>query len=107
MTAHSIAQQAQNEQAAGIVDMAQRHMMQAHMLIGAANMKKEEAWKVRKLAESLNMSIPNYQKAAQEAAAHALATFAGLQLADKAHVEMRRQVAESTQEVEKAFQKLE
>lgn len=107
MQAKNIAVTAQNEQTAGVVDMAQRHMMQAHMLIGAANLKKQEAYKVRKLAESLNMSIPSYQKAAQQAAAHALATFAGLQLGDKAHVEMRQRVAESTRQVEQGLAELE
>jgi len=107
MQAKTIATQAQGEQTAGIVDMAQRHMMQAHMLVGAANMKKAEAYKVRKLAESLNMSIPSYQRAAQMAAAHALATFTGLQIGDKAHVEMRQKVAKTTQEVEKSFAKMD
>merc|ERR1719162_1299262 len=107
MQAKGIAMTAQAEQTAGIVDMAQRHMMQAHMLVGAANLKKQEAFKVRKLAESLNMSIPSYQRAAQMAAAHALATFTGLQMEDKAHGEMRLKVAKSTQEVDKAMDALE
>jgi len=107
MQAKTIAAQAQGEQAAGIIDMAQRHMMQAHMLVGAANMKKQEAFKVRKLAESLNMSIPSYQRAAQMAAEHALATFTGLQIGDKAHVEMRQKVAKTSQQVEEAFAALE
>lgn len=105
--AKTIATQAQGEQTAGIVDMAQRHMMQAHILVGAANMKKAEAFKIRKLAESLNMSIPSYQRAAQMAAAHALATFTGLQMGDKAHVEMRQNVAKSTKQVDDAFAALE
>lgn len=107
MQAKAIATTAQGEQAVGIVDMAQRHMMQAHMLVGAANLKKQEAFKIRKLAESLNMSIPSYQRAAQMAAAHALATFTGLQVEDKAHGEMRLKVAKSTQEVDKAMAALE
>jgi len=107
MQAKSIAMTAQAEQAAGVVDMAQRHMMQAHMLVGAANLKKQEAFKIRKLAETLNMSIPSYQRAAQMAAAHALATFTGLQLADKAHAEMRRKVSESTKQVADAFTALD
>merc|ERR550537_1490413 len=56
--AQTIALTAQNEQRVGVVDMAQRHMMQAHLLIGAAQMKYQEALRVRKLAESLNFSIP-------------------------------------------------
>jgi hypothetical protein len=107
MQAKIIATQAQGEQTAGIVDMAQRHMMQAHMLVGAANLKKQEAFKVRKLAESLNMSIPSYQRAAQMAAAHALATFTGLQMGDKAHMEMRRKVAETTKQVDDALAELD
>jgi len=107
MQAKTIAITAQNEQTAGIVDMAQRHMMQAHMLVGAANLKKQEAFKVRKFAESLNMSIPSYQRAAQMAAEHAMATFAGLQMGDKAHIEMRQKVATTTAEVEKSFGELE
>jgi hypothetical protein len=107
MQAQTIATQAQGEQTAGIVDMAQRHMMQAHMLIGAANLKKGEALKVRKLAESLNMSIPSYQRAAQQAAAHALATFTGLQMDDKSHAEMRKKVAESTHQVEEGLRALD
>jgi len=107
MQAKSIAVTAQGEQTAGIIDMAQRHMMQAHMLVGASNMKKAEAYKIRKLAESLNMSIPSYQRAAQMAAAHALATFTGLQMGDKAHIEMRQKVAATTAEVDKSFAALE
>jgi len=106
-TAKNIALAAQGEQAAGIVDMAQRHMMQAHMLVGAANMQKAGAYAVRKFAESLNMSIPSYQRAAQQAAIHALATFSGLQVGDKAHIEMRQQIAKSTQQMDKAFAELE
>merc|ERR1719401_635979 len=100
MQAKTIATTAQNEQTAGIVDMAQRHMMQAHMLIGAANLKKQEAYKIRKLAESLNMSIPNYQQAAQQAINHALATFSGLQVSDKAHAEMQKKIANSTRQID-------
>lgn len=77
--AQGIAVQAQGEQALGDGVMAQRHMMQAHGMIGLANVKKADALKVRKLVESLNMSIPNYQKAAQMATEHVLATFVGLQ----------------------------
>jgi len=105
--AKSIAATAQAEQTAGVIDMAQRHMMQAHMLVGAANLKKAGAYKIRKLAESLNMSIPSYQRAAQMAAAHALATFSGLQMGDKAHVEMHRKVTESSHEVEQGLTALE
>jgi hypothetical protein len=107
MSAHSIAVQAQGEQAAGIIDMAQRHMMQAHQLIGTANLKKAGAVNIRKLAESLNMSIPSYQRAAQMAAEHALATFTGLQMGDKAHIEMRQNVAKTTQQVDDGFKELE
>lgn len=106
MQAKSIALTAQTEQASGNVEMAQRHMMQAHMLVGVSSMKKQEALKIRKLAENLNMSIPSYQQAAQQAAAHALATFAGLQQ-DKVHIEMRQKVAESTRQVEKALATME
>lgn len=106
MQAKSIALTAQTEQSAGNVEMAQRHMMQAHMLMGVASMKKEEALKIRKLAENLNMSIPSYQRAAQQAATHALATFAGLQHTNM-HNEMRRKVAESTHQVEKALATME
>jgi len=105
--AKGIALTAQTEQSVGTVDMAQRHMMQAHMLIGAANLKKQEAFKIRKLAESLNMSIPSYQRAAQMAAAHALATFTGLQMGDKAHMEMRSEVAKSTKQMEDGFAALD
>jgi hypothetical protein len=104
--AQNIAFTAQNEQRVGIIDMAQRHMMQAHLLIGAANMKYQEALKVRKLAESLNMSIPSYQRAAQMAAAHTLATFTGLQMEDKEHAQMRAKVLESTRQVDKALKDL-
>merc|ERR1719162_2058243 len=107
MQAKAIAMTAQAEQTAGIVDMAQRHMMQAHMLVGAANLKKQEAFKVRKLAESLNMSIPSYQRAAQMAAEHALATFSCLQIGGKAHMEMRHKLATTTAEVDKAMDALE
>lgn len=78
-TAQALAGQAQIEQANGDWQMAQRHMIQAHNVIGLANVKKSDALKVRKLAESLNAAIPNYQKAAQMAAIHTLATFSGLQ----------------------------
>lgn len=105
--AKQIAMTATAEQTAGVVDMAQRHMMQAHMLVGAANLKKQEAYKVRKLAESLNMSIPSYQRAAQMAAQHALATFTGLQMGNKAHVEMRRAIQESAEKVEKGLAELD
>lgn len=107
MSAKVIATTAQAEQAAGVVDMAQRHMMQAHILVGTANLKKAGALAIRKFAESLNMSIPSYQRAAQMAAAHALATFSGLQVGDKEHVEMRTKVAESFQQVDKALDALD
>jgi len=107
MSAKSIAAQAQGEQAAGIIDMAQRHMMQAHQLVGTANLKKAGAASIRKLAESLNMSIPSYQRAAQMAAEHALATFTGLQMGDKAHIEMRQKVAKSMQQVDEALKELD
>merc|ERR1719401_3319687 len=107
MQAKTIATTAQNEQTAGVVDMAQRHMMQAHMLVGTANLKKQEAFKIRKLAESLNMSIPSYQRAAQMAAEHAMATFTGLQIGDQAHKEMRQKVATTTADVDKSFAALE
>lgn len=75
----SIAYTAQREQAYGNGVMAQRHMMQAHQLIGAAKVKKELAMRIRQLVESINTSIPSYQQAAQNAATHALAVFVGLQ----------------------------
>lgn len=105
--AKAIAYQATQEQHYGQVDWAQRHMMQAHLMVATANMKKEGAWNIRKLVESLNMSIPSYQRAAQMAAAHAIATFSGLQMDDKARVEIRRKVSESTQKVEEAYKALE
>merc|ERR1719399_2715324 len=45
-----------------------------------APLKAEQAKKLRKLAESMNTAIPNYQNAAQQAAIHVMATFSGLQL---------------------------
>lgn len=107
LQAKNIAMAAQAEQTAGVVDMAQRHMIQAHGLIGLANLKKQGAWNIRKFAESLNMSIPSYQRAAQMAALHALATFSGLQMGNKAHAEMRRKVAETTQQVDDALSALD
>merc|ERR1719460_1383256 len=56
-------------------------MIQAHGLVGDANMKEAQAKSLRKLADSLNRSIPNYQNAAMQAAIHVMATFSGLQLA--------------------------
>merc|ERR1719473_2008551 len=75
----SLAYQATREQAYGNAEMAQRHMMQAHGLLGQAKVKKELALRIRKLVESLNTSIPSYQQAAENAATHALAVFSGLQ----------------------------
>lgn len=106
--AKSIANTACWEQKVGVVDMAQRHMMQAHMMIGTANLKKAGAYNIRKLVESLNMSIPSYQRAAQMAANHALATFSGLQTEKgKEHVEAQRKVFETTKKVDDAFAALD
>lgn len=78
--AQKIANEAVIEQAQGMSEMALRKMIQAHGLIGDAQMKEGQAKQMRKLAESLNMSVPNYQNAATQAAIHTLATFSGLQL---------------------------
>merc|ERR1719160_229930 len=50
------------------------------MLVDEANVKKDMAKKVYKLAQSLNASVPAYMMAAQQAAVHVLATFSGIQL---------------------------
>jgi len=68
------------EQANGDSEMALRHMIQAHGLVDEANLKEGQAKKIYKLATSLNSSIPAYMNAAQQAAIHVLATFAGIQL---------------------------
>merc|ERR1719502_573352 len=81
--AHKLANQAVVEQSQGMVDMAQRNMIQAHGLVGDANMKEAQAKSLRKLAESLNRSIPNYQNAAMQAAIHVMATFSGVQLGSR------------------------
>jgi hypothetical protein len=78
--AFKTANQANFEQANGESEMALRHMIQAHGLVDDANLKKAQAKKIYKLAQSLNGSIPAYMNAAQQAAIHVLATFSGLQL---------------------------
>lgn len=90
VTAFGIANHATLEQAAGDGVMAQRYMIQAHNCIGAANLKKDEAKKIRILVENLNSSIPSYQKAAQMAVEHALATFSGLQQASRGRKSSRQ-----------------
>lgn len=75
-----LANEANYEQANGGAEMALRKMMQAHTLVNDANLKKDQAKKIYKLAQSLNASIPSYMNAAQMAAIHVLATFSGIQL---------------------------
>jgi len=77
---HSLADQANVEQANGKSEMAMRHMIQAHGCMVKAQMMEDQAKKIYKLATELNSSVPTYQMAAQQAAAHVLATFSGLQL---------------------------
>lgn len=77
--AFTLAREANYEQAAGNAEMAQRKMIQAHMLVSNANLQEATAKNLRKLAESLNSSIPAYTRAAQMAAIHVQATFTGLQ----------------------------
>jgi len=78
--AHKNAATANVDQTQGNTVMAQRLMIQAHQLIGGALLKEGQAKRLRKLAESLNMSIPNYQNAASQAAIHVLKTWVGLQI---------------------------
>lgn len=73
-SARRIATEATREQANGDWEMAQRHMIQAHQMVYTAQTKQEQAKKVHKLMVSLNMAIPTYEKAAQMASMHSLAT---------------------------------
>mmetsp|Transcript_57536 Transcript_57536/g.101953 ORF Transcript_57536/g.101953 Transcript_57536/m.101953 type:complete len:372 (-) Transcript_57536:7-1122(-) len=105
--AFTLANVAKYEQATGDPVMAQRHMMQAHGMIGTAKQLKQDAYKVRKLAESLNMSIPSYQKAAQMASIHALATFSGVQLdVHSQATDVQRQAQDTSQQAARALSDL-
>merc|ERR1719231_2176036 len=87
-------------------------------MYGLATVKNGEAVKIRKLAESLNASIGNYQQAAQQATVHTLATFSGLQQTAKglseneaaalkrAREEACRLAEESTRKADEALAKL-
>lgn len=77
---HTLAKKANMQQAYGNAEMAMRLMLQAHDCMTQAQVKEDQAKKIYKLARSLNSSVPVYQNAAQQAAAHILATFSGLQL---------------------------
>merc|ERR1719386_355830 len=54
--------------------MALRKMIQAHNLIGQANMEEGLAKNVYKLAREINVAIPAFTQAAEVAANHAMAT---------------------------------
>jgi len=77
---HSLAAKANVEQATGNAEMAMRLMIQAHGCMVTAQQMEDQAKKLYKLATELNSSVPTFQMAAQQAAAHVLATFTGLQL---------------------------
>lgn len=106
-TAFRYAKLAQMEQANGKGVEAQQHMIQAHMLMGGAKAKRADAYKIRQLAESLNMSLPAYSKAAQMASIHALATFSGLQLDAKAKApDVKQQAEEISQQAARGLDEL-
>ena len=72
--AHALAKKAnewQKQQGGSI--MASRYMIQAHGLMGTANIKEGLAKRLWSLARELNQNIPVYQAAARQAAAAALA----------------------------------
>lgn len=96
-----LARDANFEQANGNAEMAQRKMIMAHQLVVQANMQEATAKNVRKLAASLNASIPSYQKAAEMAAIHVFATFSGLQTGKRGSHE-NTQVGEVLQQVRKS-----
>lgn len=59
---------------------AQKLMIQAHDMMTQSQLKADLAKNVHKLAENLNLAIPEYQGAATAAAIHVLATWSGLQV---------------------------
>eukprot|EP00397_Hematodinium_sp_SG-2012_P059734 GEMP01076918.1.p1 GENE.GEMP01076918.1~~GEMP01076918.1.p1 ORF type:complete len:327 (+),score=101.28 GEMP01076918.1:65-1045(+) len=77
---HTLAGKANIQQTGGNAEMAMRLMIQAHDCMVQAQLKEDQAKKIYKLARSLNASVPTYQTAAQQAAAHVLATFSGIQV---------------------------
>lgn len=72
--AFGIAGEANLLQAQGKSEMALRKMIQAHNLIGQANMEEGLAKNVYKLAREINVAIPAFTQAAEVAANHAMAT---------------------------------
>jgi len=71
--AFGIATEANFAQAQGKADLALRKMVQAHGLIGAANLDEGLAKNVYKLAQSIQVSAPAFAQAASIAADHAYA----------------------------------
>merc|ERR1719247_3773179 len=71
--AKRLAAQANQEQAAGDVVMANRHMIQAHGLMVTAQMDEDQAKSIYALAREFNQVIPQYQAAGRQAAEAALA----------------------------------
>merc|ERR1719247_778470 len=71
--AKRLAAQANQEQAAGDVVMANRHMIQAHGLMVTAQMDEDQAKSIFALAREFNQVIPMYQAAGRQAAEAALA----------------------------------
>merc|ERR1719487_1593877 len=71
--AKRLAAQADQEQAAGNVVMANRRMIQAHGLMVTAQMDEDQAKSIYALAREFNQVIPMYQAAGRQAAEAALA----------------------------------
>jgi hypothetical protein len=71
--AKRLSAQANQEQAAGDVVMANRHMIQAHGLMVTAQMDEDQAKSIYALAREFNQVIPMYQAAGRQAAEAALA----------------------------------
>jgi len=71
--AHRLANEANADQAAGNVVMANRKMIQAHGLMVTAQLDEDQAKGIFALAREFNQAVPMYQAAGGQAAAAALA----------------------------------
>jgi hypothetical protein len=71
--AHRLATEANQAQAAGDVEMANRKMIQAHGLMVTAQLDEDQAKGIYALAREFNQVVPMYQGAGNQAAAAALA----------------------------------
>lgn len=79
---HKLAGAANIAQASNQPENAQKLMIQAHDMMTQSQLKADLAKNVHKLAENLNLAIPEYQSAASAAAIHVLATWSGLQVSE-------------------------